>query len=83
VSGWLTLKQIDAAAGMPKGSAFRAFKRHEPAWREGHHFRVLRPERDGAEIDGLRAAGHVYASSRVVILLGGEAAAVVRAALAR
>ena len=80
---WRTLKELDAAAGRPKGSAFRAFKQLEPALREGAQFRVLRPGGDDAEIDALRAAGRVYGASRVVILLGGEAATAVAAALAR
>jgi hypothetical protein len=80
---WLTLKELDAAAGLPKGSAFRAFKRLEPGLREGAHFRALRPGADDAEIAALRAAGRVYGASRVVILLGDETAAAVRAALAR
>ena len=78
---WRTLKELDAAAGRPKGAAFRAFKRLEPSWREGEQFRVLRPERDAAELDALRASGRLYAASRVAILLAPAAAAAVRAAL--
>lgn len=81
--GWRTLKELDAAAGRPKGSAFRAFKRLEPGLREGAQFRVLRPGTDDAAIDALRAAGRVYGASRVVILLEGETARAVSAALAR
>lgn len=80
---WRTLKELDAAAGLPKGSAFRAFKRLEPAWREGVQFRVLRPGRDDAEIGALRAAGRIYGASRVIVLLGDEAASAIGAALAR
>ena len=76
---WSTLKELDTAAGRPKGTAVRAFKRLEPAWREGAQFRVLR---GGAEFDALRASGRLYATSRVAILLGPEAAAAVRDALA-
>jgi hypothetical protein len=82
-SAWRTLKDLDAAAGRPKGSAFRAFKRLEPGLREGAQFRVLRPGADDAEIAGLRAAGRVYGASRVVILLAEETASAVHAALAR
>ena len=82
-SAWCTLKELDAQGGQPKGSAFRAFKRLEPTWREGTQFRVLRPGADDAEIAALRAAGRVYGASRVVILLADDAADVVRAALAR
>lgn len=74
MSAWLTLFELDRRLGQAKGTAFRTFKRRAPHWREGHDFRVLQAERDGAEIESLRAAGRVYASSRTVILLS-EAAA--------
>ena len=80
---WHTLKELDVAAGLPKGSAFRAFKRLEPTLREGSQFRVLRPGRDDAEIGALRAAGRVYGASRVVVLLADATARALRAALAR
>jgi hypothetical protein len=76
---WRTLKELDIAAGRPKGAAFRAFKRLEPSWREGAQFRVLR---DGPEFAALRASGRLYAASRVAILLAPDAAAAVRDALA-
>lgn len=72
---WLTLLELDRRLGRPKGTAFRAFKRLEPRWAEGRDFRVLQPDRDGAEIAALRAAGRVYASSRTVILVSAAAAA--------
>ena len=81
MSAWRTLREIDAAAGRPKGAAFRAFKRLESGWREGVDFRVLRPERDGAELETLRAGGRLYASSRVAILLSTAAAGALRDAL--
>jgi len=71
---WLTLREIDQRLGAPKGTAFRAFKRLAPAWREGREFRVLDAARDAAEIEALRAAGRVYASSRAIILLSADAA---------
>lgn len=77
--GWFTLKELDQAAGRPKGSAFRAFKRLEPGWREGTHFEALR---EGAELAALRASGRLYAASRVGILLSPAAAAAVREAMA-
>ena len=80
---WHTLKELDGAAGRPKGSAFRAFKRLEPTLHEGSQFRVLRPGRDDAEIAALRAAGRVYGASRVVVLLADATARAVREALAR
>jgi hypothetical protein len=80
-SAWRTLKDLDREAGRPKGAAFRAFKRLEPGWREGEQFRVLRPDNDATAIAALRAAGRLYAASRVAILLAPAAAAAVRAAL--
>ncbi len=74
MSAWLTLLDLDRRLGQAKGTAFRAFKRRAPHWREGHDFRVLQPGRDGAEIESLRAASRVYTSSRTVVLLS-EAAA--------
>jgi len=71
---WLTLLELDRRLGRPKGTAFRAFKRRAPGWREGDDFRVLQPQADAAEIASLRAAGRVYASSRTVVLLSGAAA---------
>ena len=82
MSRWRTLKELDADAGLPKGSAFRAFKRLEPDLREGDDFRVLRPGADDAEIAALRGAGRLYGASRVAILLEVETARAVRAALA-
>jgi hypothetical protein len=82
VSAWHTLKEIDAAAGRRKGAAFRAFKRCENGWREGVDFRVLRPERDGPELEMLRMSGRLYTSSRVGILLSPAAAEALRAAMA-
>ena len=71
---WLTLREIDQRRRAPKGTAFRAFKRLEPIWREGREYRVLHAERDAAEIEALRAAGRVYATSRTIILLSADAA---------
>lgn len=74
VMTWLTLRELDARAGAPKGTAFRAFKRLASAWREGTDYRVLQPGGDDAEIEALRAAGRTYRSSRSVILLAPAAA---------
>ena len=81
MSAWRTLREVDAAAGQPKGAAFRAFKRLEAGWREGEDFRVLRPGRDDAELETLRARGRLYATSRVGILLSPSAAETMRRAL--
>ena len=75
---WRTLRELDAQAGARKGTAFRAFKQLSAGWVEGRDYRVLAPERDGAEFDALRAQGRLYGSSRVAILI--EAAASVQLA---
>jgi len=74
VSDWRTLRDLDGQGGRPKGTSFRAFKRLAPGWREARDFRVLDPARDRAEIEALRVAGRVYASSRAIILLAPGAA---------
>ena len=71
---WVTLRELDRSAGRPKGSAFRAFKRLDPGWREGQDYRLLQPERDRPGIEALRAGGRIYVSSRTVILLSAGAA---------
>ena len=73
-SEWVTLRELDRQAGQPKGAAFRAFKRLAPRWREERDYRVLDAGRDRAEVESLRAAERVYASSRAIILLAPAAA---------
>ena len=71
---WRTLREIDAQAGAPKGTAFRAFKRLSPGWIEERDYRVLSPDTDSGAIDALRVAGRLYAASRVAILIAPGAA---------
>lgn len=82
MNGWATLRDLDQAAGMPKGTAFRAFKQLESSWREGADYRVLRPGRDDAELLALRGSRRLYAASRVGVLLSPGAATAVRDAMA-
>jgi hypothetical protein len=79
--GWRTLRELDAALQRPKGTAFRAFKRLVETLQEGRDFRVLRRDRDGEEIQHLRTAARIYASSINVVLLSPAAAAAVGAAV--
>ncbi|HSW13161.1 MAG TPA: hypothetical protein VLI06_10005 [Solimonas sp.] len=67
---WASFRELDQRTGLPKGSAFRAFKRREPQLQEGQDFRLLRPGRDDAEIDALRQARRVYPNSVNIVLLG-------------
>lgn len=73
MSGWVTLRELDARLGLPKGSAFRAFKRG--AFAEGPDFRVLDATREAGNIDALRREGRIYRGSVNVVLLSPAAAA--------
>ncbi len=78
---WSSLREIDQACGLPKGSAFRAFKRHLGDWTEGRDFIVL----DHRTHDGIsarwQAAGRLYRSSMNPVLLAPGAASVLRETL--
>lgn len=77
-----TFREIDRAMGLPKGSAFRAFKGLQGELAEHRDFRVLESTRDVALIERLRRARRIYAASVNVVLLSGEAEARIRRALA-
>ena len=62
-------RELDEAAGLPKGSAFRAFKRLEPSLHEGQDFHLLLPGRDDARIEELRAQDRVYRNSVNIVLV--------------
>lgn len=76
---WVTLKDLDEAAGRPKGSAFRAFKALLGELREGTDFVRLDADRDAPAIAALKASNRLYASSIHAVLLSGAAAGRVRA----
>lgn len=80
-AGWRTLREIDEQLRLPKGSAFRAFKR--AALEDGADFRVLVPGTDDAELHALRDTQRIYRSSVNVVLLSPRGAAAVRHALER
>lgn len=80
-SDGVTLRDLDAAAGAPKGAAFRAFKRLAPQLREGSDYVILHHARDHAQIAALRARARIYAGSVNVVVLGGAAAQAVAAAM--
>jgi len=69
-----SFRELDEQAGVPKGSAFRLFKRLEPQLQEGRDFRLLYPGSDDTEIAGLRQQQRIYASSVNVVLLRAELA---------
>lgn len=64
-----SFREIDAKLGLPKGSAFRIFKRIEAKLEEGLDYFLLRADEDREAIDHLRTAGRIYASSRNVVML--------------
>ena len=66
---WPSLREVDEPLTLPKGSAFRAFKKLLPELREGSDFRVLSPAEHGSEIRALREAGRIYNNSVNVVLL--------------
>ncbi|HXH03347.1 MAG TPA: hypothetical protein VNN09_08505 [Candidatus Competibacteraceae bacterium] len=66
-AGWRSLREIDQAHGLPKGSAFRAFKRARLT--EGEDFLYLAAERHGEIIAELKAAGRLYRSTVHAVLI--------------
>lgn len=79
--GWLSLREIDTAAGTRKGAAFRCFKRLEATLADGRDYIVLRADRDRDAISALRAQDRIYDSSVNVLLLSAAVAAHLAAAL--
>jgi hypothetical protein len=73
---WLTLREIDEAAGAAKGAAFRAFKRFESKLAEGRDFRLLDATADAAEIAAL--GERAYRSSHNVLVFSEKTAALLR-----
>lgn len=64
-----TLRELDAAAGAIKGSAFRAFKRSLGQLREGVDYHVLSPDQHLKLLEELRSKDRIYPSSINVVLL--------------
>lgn len=73
---WTTLRELDLACGLPKGSAFRAFKQRAPQLEEDVDFRIV--DADAPEGIALRASGRCYGSSVRLILLSATTAARLR-----
>lgn len=64
-----SFKELDEAWAVPKGTAFRAFKRSLQALVEEQDYIRLDARLNHAEIEALRAVGRVYANSINVVLL--------------
>lgn len=80
-AGWLSLRELDHAAGLPKGSAFRAFKQLLPELVEERDFVVVDHARHAALGAALHAAQRVYRSSVNPLLLSPATAAALGATL--
>ncbi len=78
---WLSLRELDEAAGLTKGAAFRTFKALLGDFAEGQDFVVLDPQTAQALAARLIAEGRLYRSSIKPVLLAPAAAARVRAAM--
>ena len=80
-AGWRTMRELDEAAGLPKGAAFRAFKALLGALNEGADFVVLDHQTAQALAATLIAEGRLYRSSVNPVLLAPAAAARVQSTM--
>lgn len=67
--GTSSFREIDLELALPKGSAFRAFKRLEPGLVQDRDYILLLAGEDHEAIGKLREAGRIYATSRNVVLV--------------
>lgn len=79
--GWQTLREIDVAAGLGKGHAFRRFKQLAAQRAEGVDYRVLDHRHAASEIETLHRQGRIHGHSVNVVLLAPDFAASVLEAL--
>lgn len=63
-----SLKEIDHSLDVPKGTTFRAFKQLQDGFAEGQDFYYLSSTHDTEEIEELRAAGRIYATTINAVL---------------
>ena len=78
---WRSMRELDEAAALAKGSAFRMFKALLPGLDEGVDFIVLDHQTQAPLASALHAAGRLYRGSVNPVLLSPAAAARVAAAL--
>lgn len=64
-----SFRELDTAWALRKGTAFRAFKRALPGLTEGRDFIYLSAHSQPEEIERLRVAQRIYASSVNVVML--------------
>ena len=75
--GFKTFKELDLVHGLPKGSAFRAFKSLAGRLVEGQDFHCCDARVEGEAYDQLLASGRVYAGTVNGVLLGPAAQAAI------
>ena len=75
--GFKTFKELDLAHGLPKGSAFRAFKCLADSLVEGRDFYCCDVRLEGDAYDQLSASGRVYAGTVNGVLLAPAAQAAI------
>lgn len=80
-STWRSLRELDEQAGLPKGSAFRAFKRCLPQLHEGRDFIVLDHQTQATLAARLHGEARLYRTSIHPVLLAPTAAETIRQAL--
>jgi hypothetical protein len=64
-----TFREVDEALQLPKGTAFRAFRKIESSLHEGTDFSLLRSDEDGDTIRSLRSSGRIYRASVNAVLV--------------
>lgn len=64
-----SLKEVDAARGAAKGTAFQAFKQLREGFDEGRDYFYLSSEQDQVELETLRSKSRLYEGSVNAILL--------------
>lgn len=72
VDDYRSIRELDETLGMPKGTAFRLFKRNLESLNENEDFVVLYADSDAEVIARLKAADRLYSQSRNVVLLSPE-----------
>ncbi|MFT4583985.1 MAG: hypothetical protein ACI8XZ_003749 [Gammaproteobacteria bacterium] len=76
-----TFAELDQSAGLPKGSAFRAFKASAPLLVEGRDFYCCDSRTDGIQFAEWTASGRFYQGTVNAVLLGDSGQAIVRTKL--
>ena len=65
----LSFRQIDELNGLPKGSAFRRFKRLRDWLEEGVDYHYLSATDEATRIEALRREGRIYSGTHHLVLI--------------